>query len=106
MSEQLTLTIQLRLEPGCMGPNGKQYIEAFCTQQNQQAWQNSFAVLHVIPRYDKTLPEWEYFLKSKRLNDSQVEAVLTVFNQERQGLEETIEHQIADAVDAFMRDKY
>ena len=25
------LTIQIRIEPGCLGPDGKQHIDTFCT---------------------------------------------------------------------------
>ncbi|WMN61632.1 hypothetical protein NI389_17610 (plasmid) [Pseudoalteromonas xiamenensis] len=100
------LTIQLRLEPGCMGPDGKLHIEAFCAQQNQSPWNTPFATLLVVPRFDKSLPEWEYLHKEKRLTEKQIEAVLSSFKVNQQTLEEEIEHMIADAVGDYMEGKF
>ncbi|CCQ10051.1 putative orphan protein [Pseudoalteromonas luteoviolacea B = ATCC 29581] len=89
-----------------MGPEGKNHIEAFCAQQNETPWQNSFAQLLVVPRFDKSLPEWEYLHKTKRLTETQISAVLQSFKISQSDLEDQIEHFIADAVSTYMEGKY
>jgi hypothetical protein len=100
------LTVQLRLEPGCMGPEGKLHIEAFCEQQNQSPWHNDFAILSVVPRFDKTLPEWEYLHNDRKLTDKQVSVVLASFGTSSNQLETEIEDTIAEAVSSYMEGKF
>ncbi|MCF2857764.1 hypothetical protein L1286_09795 [Pseudoalteromonas sp. SMS1] len=104
MSE-LQVCIQLRLEPGCMGPQGKEHIEAFCKKENTTPWQNNFAIVSVVPRYDKTLPEWEYRLKNKLLKAEQVVRVVEMHNITKADLEEEIETHIAQEIDLYMEGK-
>ncbi|KZN45499.1 hypothetical protein [Pseudoalteromonas luteoviolacea] len=101
----LQVCIQLRLEPGCMGPQGKDHIETFCQKENTSPWQNHFAIVSVVPRYDKTLPEWEYRLKNKLLKAEQANRVVEMHNTSKADLEEEIETHIAHEIDRYMEGK-
>lgn len=89
-----------------MGPEGKLHIEAFCAQQNQSPWQNHFAILSVVPRFDKTLPEWEYLHSDRKLTSTQIDKVLASFGTSSSQLETEIEDTIAEAVSQYMEGKF
>ncbi|MCF6441280.1 hypothetical protein L1077_17735 [Pseudoalteromonas luteoviolacea] len=101
----LLLYIQLRLEPGCMGPQGKDHIEAFCKKENASPWQNQFATVSVVPRYDKTLPEWEYRVKNKLLSTEQADKFISMHDMTKPDLEDDIESHMAEEIDAYMQGK-
>ncbi|MBQ4838069.1 hypothetical protein [Pseudoalteromonas luteoviolacea] len=101
----LLLYIQLRLEPGCMGPQGKDHIEAFCQKENAGPWQNQFATVCVVPRYDKTLPEWEYRVKNKLLSAEQASKFISMHATTKSELEDNIESYMAEEIDAYMDGK-
>ena len=63
-SDENRLTIVFRLEPGCLGPDGKQYIEEFCVLVQHAFAKKTIGIVNweIIPRYDKLLPETEYRL--------------------------------------------
>ncbi|MBP4040126.1 MULTISPECIES: hypothetical protein [Aeromonas] len=72
------LTIQIRLEPGCLGPDGKHHIDAFCTAASRV-----FAVIEpervnwvLIPRHDKQLPEQEFLIEGRKLSEAQAGLLL------------------------------
>ncbi len=56
------LTIQIRVEPGCLGPDGKAHIETFCTAAAKifAAVEPELVNWTLLPRYDKQLPEQEF----------------------------------------------
>ena len=57
------LTIQIRLEPGCLGPDGKQHIDTFCAAANRILAAIEPRRVHwvLLPRHDKQLAEQAYF---------------------------------------------
>lgn len=64
------LTLVFRIEPGCLGPDGKDYIEEFCllVQKAFEQTHQRTVVLEIIPRFDKQLPETEYRLGERGLS--------------------------------------
>ncbi|GLR71507.1 hypothetical protein [Agaribacter marinus] len=97
------LSVLFRLEPGCLGPDGMEHIEAFCTFAK-----NKVTVLHsdfvrwkVTPRYDKSLPETEYKTKSKRLDHDKAEKYLQIFGQDLDTFEEQFQELLANLIDEY-----
>ncbi len=88
------LSIIYRLEPGCLGPDGTEKIDAFCqiAQQHFQQQTHLHVGLQLIPRNDKSLPEMEFEFAGKKLNREQAQKYLDLFNEDL----ETFEHELAD----------
>ena len=72
------LTIQIRLEPGCLGPDGKQHIDTFCAAANRILAAIEPRRVHwvLLPRHDKQLAEQAYFLDGRPLSETQATLLL------------------------------
>ncbi|RCU49489.1 hypothetical protein DU002_11240 [Corallincola holothuriorum] len=82
VAEERKLLVIIRVEPGCLGPDGADHIEGFC-QLAQLAFEPRYAGIirwQVVPRYDKSLPELQYLMANKNLAHEQVEKVLDLIN--------------------------
>lgn len=97
------LTILVRVEPGCLGPTGKDYVEDFCTFANpvfskirQQAlnWQ-------LVPRYDKSLDEVELQLEGRKLTPEQAEKYLSMLDTSFTEISEDIGNKLSICIDKF-----
>lgn len=98
----LKLAICFRLELGCLGPTGTDYIEDFCRLINRVDFTYPFVTLDVVPRYDKTLPEWEFLLNGKLISEEQAERVLSVNDFTVDSMEEQVEQFLTLKVEQFM----
>ncbi len=100
-----TLQILFRVEPGCLGPQGASHIEGFC-QYAQQHCGNlgaPYARWQVEPRFDKTLPEADFFVADKKLKREQAARYASALDQDLDALEEAFHGALADWIDAYMR---
>ncbi len=98
------LSIIYRLEPGCLGPDGTEKIDAFC-QIAQQHFQQNTALhigLQIEPRFDKSLPEMEFALSGKKLNREQAQKYLDLFSENLTSFENELADQLATDIDAFL----
>lgn len=84
------LSVIARVEPGSLGPTGIDKVEGFCrfANQNMSSQGENYTRWQVIPRYDKTLPEMEYYIQHKKLNNFQVAKYLGLFNSDLDSFEE------------------
>jgi hypothetical protein len=97
------LTVLYRLEPGCLGPEGKAFIEEFCqfAMPLIAAQTASYMVWQLVPRYDKTLAEIEYSMSGKRLSESQGERVLAMYGASADAIVEQLNDQMTWLIDQF-----
>lgn len=97
------LLVIYRIEPGCLGPQGTDYVEEFCVFAKQKLKsQNSHCLRWSIkPRYDKSLPELEFQIKNATLGREDVVNYMASFDIDIELFEETLEEALADLVDAF-----
>ncbi|MCC2618055.1 hypothetical protein LJ739_17505 [Aestuariibacter halophilus] len=97
------LTVTFRVEPGCLGPDGKDHIEAFCRYAKNAVapLHNEFVRWVITPRYDKSLPETEYKTNGKRLSAEQAAQYLGIFEQSLSEFEEHLEEQLSELIDDF-----
>ena len=102
--EKNKLTVVLRVEPGCLGPNGKEYVEDFCrfAQGKVQALDAEFMCWEVVPRYDKALAEVQYKAVNKNLSREQAAKYLDVFNQDIDEFESELQDRLATFIDQFL----
>jgi hypothetical protein len=82
VAQNKKLTILFRVEPGSLGPQGKEHVDAFCSFAAKAVLKQEHPFLHwqLEPRHDKSLPEMAYRIGGKALNQAQVEKYLQVFD--------------------------
>lgn len=98
------LTVIARIEPGSLGPDGIDKAEAFCrfANQNKKDLLPYFTTLQIIPRYDKSKPEMEYFIQHKKLNAVQVIKYLGFFDDNVDDFEEAFYAGLTSLVERFL----
>ena len=104
LSEEKKLTVLCRVEPGCLGPDGKDYIEAFCVfaQGELTTIDRDFVHWLIVPRYDKSLPETQYQLASKNLTYAQACKYLEMFGKQLDDFETHLNEKLAELIDQHL----
>ncbi|EOD56367.1 hypothetical protein [Aeromonas molluscorum] len=97
------LTIQIRLEPGCLGPDGKAHIDTFCAAATRIFAAIEPERLHwvLLPRHDKQLPEQEFFIDDRKLSEEQATQLIA-----RMGLVLATLQERSDAMLALLVERY
>lgn len=97
------LSVLIRLEPGCLGPKGKDHIEAFCIHAKSQlkAFHGGIIRWSIVPRYDKSLPEIEYKLNKAPSSPASTEAFFTEWNIAFEDFEEALDERLADLIEHY-----
>ena len=77
------LAVTYRVEAGCLGPDGLNYISDFCNfaQSELQILDSDYIIWHIVHRLDKALPEIQYGLVGKTINSHKAEKYLSVFGR-------------------------
>ena len=81
LSNDKKLSVTYRVEPGCLGPDGMDYVKGFCqfAQQKAGSIDLAYALFEFVPRYDKSLPELQYQVVGKAISSLQATKFLAVF---------------------------
>ena len=97
------LLVMYRIEPGCLGPQGADYVEEFCVFAKKKLKDNHGHCLRwtIKPRYDKTMPELEFQIKNAVLSRDNAAKYMDSFGIDIDAFEEELEESLADLVDAF-----
>ena len=97
------VTIMLRIEPGCLGPTGANYVEEFCAFATPvfAKVNASFLNWQLTPRYDKTQPEIQYYIKERPLSDEKAEKYLALFHNDMATIEEDISAKLTISIEKF-----
>ena len=108
MENQIRLEVLIRVEPGSLGPDGKDKVEAFCTlaQRVMQQTRGKHFDWNVIPRYDKTLAEFSLRHGQRSLNSQRAEQALAYFDTTPDQLESDSMDRISNLIDRFLGHKY
>lgn len=101
LSDDKKLTLLYRVEPGCLGPTGVDYIEDFCDYANKQLTAPEFAAYQFVARFDKTKPELQYSVTGRNLSAHQAEAYLAHFKTNKAQFEEQLDELLTQAIDNF-----
>ena len=98
------LTLVLRLEPGCLGPDGEKNIAPFCdfAQKEFASIDAHFAHWEIVPRQDKSLPEVEYKINNRHLARDKATKYLAAFNRSLDEFEEQLHNKIALLINQFL----
>lgn len=99
------LTIQIRVEPGCLGPDGKTHIETFCAAAAKifAAVEPELVSWVLIPRYDKQLPEQEFFIEGRKLNEEQASLLLRRVGRELTEIQDRLDSVLAQLVERYFK---
>ena len=98
------LTVTYRVEAGCLGPDGLNYITDFCNfaQSELQISDSDYIVWNIVHREDKTLPEIQYGLLGKIINDGKAEKYLSLFGKTLDDFEYHLSEHLATLIRQFM----
>lgn len=98
------LTVTYRVEAGCLGPDGLNYIADFCTfaQSELQTLDSDYIIWHIVHREDKTLPEIQYGMVGKILNSHKAEKYLSVFGKTLDDFECHLNDHLTTLIRQFM----
>lgn len=97
------MLVIFRMEPGSLGPDGNQYINAFCefAQIQLQASASAFITWSIVPRSDKTLAELEFQILSKKLDRGKASQYLKLFGESIDSFEEQLEDNLEAIINQF-----
>lgn len=98
------LTVTYRVEAGCLGPDGLNYISDFCkfAQSELQTLNSDYIVWNIIHRADKTLPELQYGLIGKTIDSHKAEKYLSAFGETIDDFENQLSDHLATLISHFM----
>ena len=97
------LSVTFRVEPGCLGPEGKNIVDEFCTfaQAGVESLDSDYVIWSILPRKDKTLAEIQYSVLGKNMNHDQADKYLDVFGKSLDEFEGHLDDQLANLIDQF-----
>jgi hypothetical protein len=100
------LAVTYRVEAGCLGPDGLNYIADFCkfAQSELQTLNSDYIVWNIIHRADKTLPEVQYGLVGKMIDTHKAEKYLSAFGNSIDDLENQLSDHLATLISQFLND--
>lgn len=97
------LEVIYRVEPGCLGPQGADYIEDFCkfSQPLVTAHTAGFMRWILVPRFDKSLPEMQCTLAGRSLNPAQAARLFAMYQTDPDELEAELNEQLTLLIDQY-----
>ena len=103
-NDNVRIIVLYRVEPGCLGPDGKFFIEDFCAYAND-AFKN-VQQEHInwlfVPRHDKSLPEIQYQYKERNLSREMAQKLFSVKAIDIDEFEDLLNDQIPEMIDKFL----
>ncbi|MFT5593938.1 MAG: hypothetical protein ACI8SR_002325 [Oceanicoccus sp.] len=104
LADEQKLSVIYRVEPGCLGPQGASLVDDFCRfAQSQLQIQNSnYINCMIVPRTDKASPEMQYNVVGKKINFSQAEKYLALFDKNLDEFEGHLSEQLTNLINQFM----
>lgn len=105
ISKEKKLSVLYRVEPGCLGPNGADYVNDFCQYAHNGFinHHNNYVSYQFTPRFDKSLDEMEYSINQRRLSSEKANQYMGLFAQTLSGFEDDLEEQLTILIDQFFK---
>ncbi|CAG8999191.1 MAG: hypothetical protein CENE_01160 [Candidatus Celerinatantimonas neptuna] len=100
------LHLLMRIEPGCLGPNGPLHVKQFCQFATAPFNRLGGQAIHwaLEPRFDKTLPEVEYYLNDHKLTHVQAERYLQMSKLDLKEQEQQASDLLSELIDVFFEE--
>jgi hypothetical protein len=105
--QDTTLTITLRVEPGCLGPDGERHVSRFCRFARDKLGMQPYRFLSwvIAPRYHRQQPEIQYTINNKTLSREQALRYLKAFETDVDDVESTLYDQVLTTIQQYMQDQ-
>jgi len=100
----MRLSVIARIEAGCLGPEGDDHIEPFCRFANKSfaEFDKHFVDWFIIPRTDRSAPEFEYQIQKKRLSDEKTDKYLEMLGSSLSDFEQSLNDRVCDVIEQYM----
>jgi len=97
------LTVIILIEPGCLGPNGAQLVNAFCgcAQTFFTTLSSSYIEWKIAAQIDKTQPEISYIVNDKKLTQLQAKKYLQILTLQIDKFEDQLNDRIAFMIEQY-----
>lgn len=107
MSVERKIAVLCRVEPGCLGPDGLDHIEAFCAlaQRAMQHFDVDVGTWILTPRYDKTLEEMQYSVANKLLSHAQATQYFALIGRDIEAFEERFQDKLTSLINLYLARK-
>ncbi|OOZ39293.1 hypothetical protein BOW53_12070 [Solemya pervernicosa gill symbiont] len=104
LPQEKKLNVVVRIEPGCLGPEGRETVEEFCNfaQLEVEDLDSDFVHWELSPRHDKTLPEMQYMVNEKSLTHDKADKYLGIFDKSLNEFEAHIHDKLALLIDDYL----
>jgi len=106
LSNKQKITVIYRVEPGCLGPDGKSHIDEFCrfAENNIVCTDLNFIQWVISPRHGNSLPEIQYKIADKNLAHDKAKKYFSSFGKDIDDFEGHISDYLVDLIDQFLGD--
>ena len=106
LPESNKLTVIYRIEPGCLGPAGKERVNDFCAYANKEleTVDAGFVTWNIVPRHDKSLPELQYAIAGKKLDTEKTGKYLKALGKNPDDFESNLHEKVAVLIEQFSGD--
>ena len=103
-SDNVRVTVLYRVEPGCLGPEGKFFIEDFCAYANDTFMnvQQEHVNWLFVPRHDKSLAEIQYQYRERNLSREMAKKLFSIKAIDIDDFEDRLNDQIPEMIDKFL----
>ena len=103
LSDPQKLAVTYRVEPGCLGPQGVDYIDDFCqfAEKKVADLDADFICWHITPRNNKSLAEMQYSVFGKCLTHDKADQYLRVFGKSLDEFEDHIQGECVDLINQY-----
>jgi hypothetical protein len=92
-----------RLEPGCLGPEGVEHIEAFCALAEKEVAtiDSDFVHWEMVPRYNKKEAEMQYRIDNKNLSHDKAARYLELFAKDLDEFEQHLHEKLSYLIEHY-----
>jgi len=104
LPQEKKLIVECRIEGGCLGPTGDDYVEDFCdfVKSEFSSWETNIITWEITPRWDKSQLERQYKVAGRNISWSQAEKYLKLFEKNIDELEAEIDESIMVLITEYM----
>jgi len=102
--EDNKLTVECRIEAGCLGPAGDEHVVDFCdfAKREFSSWETEVINWRFMPRPDESLAELQYKFAGKNLSREQARKYLLRLEKDIDELEAEIDETLLVLIDEYM----
>ena len=104
LPKEKKMTVVCRIEPGCLGPEGIDLVEEFCTfaQREIETIDSDFIHWELVPRLNKEYEEMQYQVNGKNLSHEKAAKYLQIFDVKIDEFEDRLHDKLSELIDQHL----